>query len=173
MSNRKAKFVQIFPGCMHIKGFLTKEEQIAVTEIANEEQSKFYSDKEKKTLNSAKTRGRIYDAVENYPNAKFLTKMCVRAAEESHRKDASIRVVAPTHLLMLLYTKTKGMGYHCDDGENDGDEDYPIISLNVGNTCVFGFKDNEDNEKTIVWSLAHIASVFKKTWVERAPQFDI
>lgn len=140
----------LFPGCVHIKAHLTQEEQISIAKVAIVEDAKFYTETDPKKLNSSKTRGRIYDCVANYANGDFLTTVCVRAAQEANRIDPTIRVASPTHLLMLKYTTSAGMGYHRDDGDNDGEEDFPIVSINLGNSCVFCLKDEENVEKKIV-----------------------
>lgn len=62
-------------------------------------------------------------------------------------KDPSMPECNPTHLLLLYYASARGMGYHADNGENDGDNDHPIISFSLGNSCEFGMKLTKGEKK--------------------------
>lgn len=46
----------------------------------------------------------------------------------------------PTHALMLFYTSDRGMGFHRDEGDNDGKGDEPVVSISLGNTSEFAVK---------------------------------
>lgn len=104
--------------------------------------------------NSTPSRGRIYTSiVDEKMNTRdeFLTfsKICQDFTEEAHKIDSSILPYSPTHLLMLLYSGNRGMGFHRDNGKNDGDGDYPIVSFSLGNSCDFIFKFDNGEEKTV------------------------
>ena len=56
----------------------------------------------------------------------------------------------PTHLLTLYYAKERKMGWHRDDGSNDGQSEQPVVSLSVGNSCEFEVKhDQEEGPRSI------------------------
>jgi hypothetical protein len=85
----------------------------------------------------------------------------------------------PTHLLLLYYTSTDGMGWHRDSDKNDGDNDQPIVSIslsvfitpyhhlcilymvfdtvnddmNSGNSSTFGYKPLMRPEESVTVSL--------------------
>ncbi len=57
--------------------------------------------------------------------------------------DVTIPKSDVTHLLTIYYVKKDGMGWHADDGDNDGDADSPVISFTLGNSCIFEYKIND------------------------------
>lgn len=92
------------------------------------------------SLNSARTRGRIFEAMGVLPGASRLADLSKGIIATAHTTDNTLEPVLPTHMLMLLYTASKGMGYHVDDDPNDGDGVAPIVSLTIGTGCLFGVK---------------------------------
>ena len=92
--------------------------------------------------NCTKTRGRHYcnlnDFEENVKN--FLINICKNVINNVRSVDKTIPESNVTHLLTLCYETTRGMGFHRDDGSNDGDADSPVISFTIGNSCVFDYK---------------------------------
>lgn len=130
----------IVPGLVLIKKGLTPEQQTQLATIVQQ----LHADH--KFQQSGKYRDRIYGAINTYPEHQFLSCLCTRITELARQHDPTIKPMSPTHLLLLYYAGKNGMGYHRDDGENDGDEDYPIVSFSIGNTCRFGVKTEIDGE---------------------------
>jgi alkylated DNA repair dioxygenase AlkB len=93
-------------------------------------------------LNSTKTRGRIYDAVTTF-DGRFR-ELCQQVVHAARSADVSMPAMDPTHLLMLFYTSARGMGYHRDEGENDGQGDEPVVSVSLGNSSEFAVKHTRD-----------------------------
>jgi alkylated DNA repair dioxygenase AlkB len=58
--------------------------------------------------------------------------------------DPAMPDMDPTHLLTLYYAKERKMGWHRDEGSNDGKSEQPVVSLSVGNTCEFHVKHDEE-----------------------------
>jgi len=44
------------------------------------------------------------------------------------------------------------MCWHADDDPNDGDNDHPIVSLSIGNSCEFGLELDQQVSKIILTS---------------------
>lgn len=105
-------------------------------ELAQSEKFKF----------SVNSRDRIYDAISAYPNPTYLLDLCQNFLSQANAIDDTIIPSIPTHLLFLKYKNKNGMGYHRDDGKNDGKDLYPVVSLSVGNSCRFLMKQNNDDE---------------------------
>lgn len=59
---------------------------------------------------------------------------------EANKLDDQIIIDDPTHLLFLQYCTTKGMGFHKDNGKNDGAGVNPVVSISLGNSCIFSIK---------------------------------
>jgi alkylated DNA repair dioxygenase AlkB len=91
-------------------------------------------------LNAAYTRGRIYDAIDAFPDHEGLLSLCHDLVARARRVDPALPAMQPTHLLLLCYTSARGMAWHADAGENDGDNDHPIVSFSIGNRCTFGYE---------------------------------
>ena len=56
----------------------------------------------------------------------------------------------PSHCLVNLYRSPKGLRWHRDIYENDGDGDHPIVNLSVGATCVFGVEAGLGGKRKLV-----------------------
>jgi alkylated DNA repair dioxygenase AlkB len=122
----------IFPGCVYIKAALSEQEQVELATY-----SKAW---EPKLLPTTKTRNRVYDAISNFPNADHLLTLCKRLLTAANGVDKQIIVDTPTHLLFLQYFTNRGMGFHRDNGENDGSALNPVVSISLGNSCTFAVK---------------------------------
>ena len=130
----------IFPGCVYIKSALSQNEQIELAKL-----SKAW---ETQLLPSTTTRNRVYDAITKFPNADHLLSLCKRLLTEANRMDKQIIVDNPTHLLFLQYFTARGMGFHSDNGANDGSALNPVVSISLGNSCVFSVKHPKTNVRT-------------------------
>ena len=103
------------------------------------------------------TRGRVYDAIESYSLYGFpmpgyetndkdaLTLLGTRALALAQRADATMPDGAATHLLLVRYDGTKGISGHVDDALVDGDDDAPIVSINLGNKATFKYAEQPWN----------------------------
>lgn len=83
-------------------------------------------------------RRRHYGPLEEMP---FLA-WCGAAAALS----ATQQAVAYTHYIALHYaesTESPRIPWHQDNGENDGEDDAPIVSLSVGDSCCFQVSQNK------------------------------
>jgi hypothetical protein len=49
--------------------------------------------------------------------------------------------VEPTHLLAMYYARDRRLGWHRDDGANDGASEQPVVSLSLGDACDFLLRD--------------------------------
>ena len=103
-------------------------------------------------LNAARQgRGRAYDAVERVSaTCGPLSALLVAAAAKA---DARVDPVgaAMSHVLLLFYAKLdRGLGWHRDDGKNDGATLAPVVSLSLGCACDFGLKHETADAPTIL-----------------------
>lgn len=93
------------------------------------------------------TRGRVYDAIESYArglhedDGAALALLGTRALALAQRADAAMPDGAATHLLLVRYDGTKGIAGHVDDALVDGDDDAPIVSINLGNAATFKYAE--------------------------------
>ena len=99
----------------------------------------------------APTRGRVYDRLESYAfgmnehDGWALKRLGTRALALAQMADATMPDGAATHLLLVRYDGTKGIAGHVDDALVDGDDDAPIVSINLGNTAVFKYAEQPWN----------------------------
>jgi alkylated DNA repair dioxygenase AlkB len=92
-------------------------------------------------------RGRIFAELERFPRAQELRKLCANVVALARRADPSMPTMTPTHLLLNLYRKGRGIPTHADDAPNDGSGDHPVVSISLGNTCHFMLKHRHDRWK--------------------------
>jgi len=88
------------------------------------------------------SRGRVYDAVHCYRDSDQVAALCHSMISLARENDPAIPQMNPTHLIMLYYATAQGLYWHADDDVNDGDNDHPIVSLSLGNSCKFGYRIN-------------------------------
>jgi 2OG-Fe(II) oxygenase superfamily len=144
------KMIPLQPGLLLIKNGLSLSEQITLTEIA----MKLGEDPDKgfwkidqlgqKVLNQAPSsphRGRIFDALERFPSV--CNELCQSNLVRASEIDSSIHPIRATHLI-LLYYKTLAespiggyIPWHQDKDPNDGDQDKPVVSFTIGDSCEF------------------------------------
>lgn len=83
----------------------------------------------------------MFGAMSTY--SKLLSDLCERNLKLAVDADKTLKMVKPTHAIILYYqalatAPAKGyISWHQDNGENDGKEDYPIVSFSLGNSCDF------------------------------------
>lgn len=93
-------------------------------------------------------RGRCYDTVESFVGGEDLSAFARLCGDVAHENDPEMPLMEATHLLLLLYSKSRKLGWHRDDGPIDGTSPLPIVSLSLGNSCDFLVKEKE-SEKPI------------------------
>lgn len=156
-SGWERRVVPLQPGLLTIKNGLSPGLQMSLSKIALGLGEKgFWRTDEmgQRVLNSAPHRGRIYDAVKSFP--PIIAEAFQKNIDLAVKTDPTIRMVQATHLILLYYKtlpEAPAPGFipwHQDNGENDGDEDFPVVSFNIGDSCDFLI----NNQKPKI-SLAH------------------
>jgi alkylated DNA repair dioxygenase AlkB len=140
----------IAPGLVYLKQALSEDQQRWLAKYAidagNRKDHGFWIDapgengESTRVLNSDKGRGRIYDDVLNFPDAERVEDLCHKLVACARNKDSKMPEMNPTHLLLLYYATHDGMEWHSDSDKNDGNNDHPIVSICIGNSCDFGYK---------------------------------
>ena len=126
------------PGLILIRQAVSPEVQARLADQMNSVEERF--------KRSAGTRLRIYDAVDTYPEHEFMLELCALWLSQARTLDETVGESVPTHLLFLKYMSKNGMGFHRDNGENDGEAEYPVVSLSLGNACDFLVKHHHSDE---------------------------
>lgn len=139
----KCRVVKLGIGSVLIKNALNKEEQVWLAKYAmnlskTDSNGGFY--RSKNVLNATQSRGRIYKNLSEYPDQTKITNMCLDFVNMARQVAPKLPIMKPTHLLLLYYTSSTGLAWHRDSDPNDGDNDEPIVSISLGNSCVFGYK---------------------------------
>lgn len=140
---KKVEIIELGPGSVFIKNALNIKQQISLSRYALhvdriDKNGGFYQDNNKKCLNATRSRGRIYRQLIAYPQFVNIKNLCLGLLNLVHHK--RLPKMTPTHLLLLYYASDKGIKWHRDTDPNDGDNDEPIVSISLGNSCVFGYK---------------------------------
>eukprot|EP01121_Diplochlamys_sp_Union-15-3_P005552 TRINITY_DN15896_c0_g1_i1.p1 TRINITY_DN15896_c0_g1~~TRINITY_DN15896_c0_g1_i1.p1 ORF type:complete len:244 (-),score=37.48 TRINITY_DN15896_c0_g1_i1:24-755(-) len=144
---KQTKIERIAHGLVILKGILNEEQQkwlanYALTASSTDTKGGFWSvlPDGKTVLNNDKGRGRIYDAITEFPEPTQIEALCQSLVKLSREVDDRMPEMKPTHLLLLYYATEEGMYWHKDSDPNDGDNDHPIVSIAIGNSCSFGYK---------------------------------
>ena len=110
-----------------------------------------------RSLNSTKTRGRMYRALDQYTPA--LQEMFPRHGQRVHQlaclADAAMpaachNMPSSTHALVLYYATNRGMGEHRDNSKNDGSSDQPVISFHLGKAVDVSVRHEKHHEKVVI-----------------------
>lgn len=120
-------------GLVLFKGALSQEEQETIAKMSLTLVDNFKI--------SARSRYRIYNAMTTYPDNEYIMNIVRRYLKIASETDYSILTDDPTHLLFLRYESGGKIGFHRDNGENDGAGLNPVISFSIGNSCNFAVKD--------------------------------
>jgi alkylated DNA repair dioxygenase AlkB len=152
-SNDNTNKIQVIaPGLVFLKSALNVQQQRWLAKYAidagSREHNGFWlttttmneNNEKQKILNSDKSRGRIYDDVENFPDPQLVQQLCHSLVDQARDLDNKMPQMDPTHLLLLYYASEDGMEWHSDSDVNDGNNDHPIVSITIGNACDFGYK---------------------------------
>lgn len=152
MLAKPKQVICVSPGLVHIKGALTEEEQVKFADVVlnlgeRPDGKGFYTSPETldKVLNVKPHRGRMYEEIKDLPSFKEegLTDKICRSIKDACEIDPNLIYQEPTHVIMLMYKRLAvppADGYipwHIDNGKNDGDDEYPIVNLALGETCNF------------------------------------
>lgn len=130
-------------GIVILEGVLSVEQQTALIDIVR----RFGGLKDlEDNWNFFGMRGRAFKRLDRYSEAdrEILRAIIDRFRELTEREDETLRYPPSTHLLTLWYPTSRGIGWHRDDndrvkGGNNGDDDAPVYSLTLGNTCNFEY----------------------------------
>jgi alkylated DNA repair dioxygenase AlkB len=179
----------IAPGLVLFKGALNLDQQkwlanYALVDVEDGDKHSFMATvpgRPGKVYNSDEGRGRIYDSLMTFPNYQTIQTLCNSLVGKARELDAKMPQMMPTHLLLLKYANADGMYWHADSDPNDGDNDHPIVSISLGNSCDFGFKlvfQQEqfirlDSGDVLIWGgpnrmLLHCVG---KVYLNTAPEF--
>lgn len=123
------------PGLVLLKNFLTKKESDNLANI-------FISLKEK--FKASENRERFYSRIESLPDKKLILDMSNRIVTNANKIDNSLKIIDYTHAIFLKYSKDSNLKLHRDISPNDGLEDYPIISISGGRSCLFKYIDDKE-----------------------------
>jgi hypothetical protein len=135
----------IMPGLVHIPRAIPMAMQIhIVNEVLKHGHSsrKIWKQDPKTNVwelnNLRQGRGRIYDAIDKYGSVssllQSLTETLVRRAQVA---DPTMPSICITHLLTMYYTTPTKLGWHADNGSQDGSSLQPVVSISLGNECDF------------------------------------
>lgn len=136
------------PGLVLMRGALSPHLQQLITRSILEfgERDRKWWKKEKinkkeewKLNNFRQGRGRIYDRMESFPCQDMLRKVCLESVRKARCLDKWMPDMIPTHLLVLFYTSARKLGWHRDNGAQDGQSDCPVVSISLGNSCDFSY----------------------------------
>ena len=101
--------------------------------------------------NKRQGRGRIYDKLSSFFSARYLNLFCKDITELAMSHDEELPSIDPTHLLVMYYTTSRNLGWHSDNGKQDGVSLEPVVSLSIGNTCDFQYKFGKtDTPKSVI-----------------------
>ncbi|MEU9092533.1 alpha-ketoglutarate-dependent dioxygenase AlkB [Streptomyces sp. NPDC048428] len=99
---------------------------------------------------------RTADDVNGAPVAAFpewLAELGRAAVAEAYGSEFPVRTYAPDAALINFYDDTARMGMHQDKDERSG---APVVSLSIGDTCVFRFGNTESRGQP--WTDVELAS---------------
>lgn len=135
-----SNIVSLEPGLVHIKSCLSITEQVKLSQLALQQDNKgcggFWGNDQK--LNCTENRGRIFNSVNAFP--KEFLQTCINTLKLAREADDTLPVINPTHLIMLYYqtlATTPHIPWHQDNGENDGQSNFPVTSISLGDSCDF------------------------------------
>lgn len=142
------KIVQLSPGLIHLQNAFSIPNQLnlvrAAFELGQKEGEGWERDGQ---LNNTAYRGRVFKALSTIP--KELREANREALKLACDADSSLECVEATHMILLKYLtlpETPKNGYipwHRDNGQNDGQIPFPVVSLSLGDSCEFLICDDK------------------------------
>ena len=128
------------PGLVLIRNALDVPTQVAVAQVAMDRgrdgERGFWTSGGELNSSKACSRGRVFDAIDTFDAS--LPDLCAAAVVKACAVDPLMPPMVATHLLMVYYTAGRGIFWHRDDAPNDGQNEHPVVSFSLGNTCSFG-----------------------------------
>ena len=128
------------PGLVVIRNALSSDAQSRVAALAmargREAERGFWKSNGELNCSAACHRGRVFDAIGAFDDC--LSELCTEAVQHACMLDPQMPSMSPTHLLLVYYASGRGIFWHKDDAPNDGQNDHPVVSFSLGNTCTFG-----------------------------------
>lgn len=124
------------PGLFSISNALNKSQQKLITDACYK-----VGIMEDRLIYNVPYRGRMYCALNSLP--KPVTDIFYNNLATFSEVDPTLKFKVPTHAIVLHYKpecKIEGKSYipwHQDNGDNDGQLDYPVLSYNFGDACEF------------------------------------
>lgn len=136
------QIVSLSPGLVHIRGAFPILKQVDLVKAAFElGQRESQGWEEEGNLNCTPYRGRVFKEVSAIPSAlKDASQFALKLACQY---DSSLKPIEATHMILLKYLTQPAspkMGYipwHRDNGQNDGKDDFPVVSIALGDSCDF------------------------------------
>lgn len=143
-SARRAEVIE--PGLVVIRNALDVPAQCKAAELAmargREAERGFWKPGSRELNSSASCkRGRVFDAIDAFKDTN-LQQLCTAAVADAREADSSMPDMDATHLLLVYYESGRGIFWHKDDAPNDGQNDRPVVSFSLGNTCSFAVCHN-------------------------------
>ena len=107
------------PGLVIIRGAISAEDQQILASSAH----RLGKRRDGGFLNAAEGRGRIYDKATRLPGC--FRRLCGKAVVAARASDDAMPSMTPSHVLVNKYTSSKGLLWHRDIYDNDGDGEHP------------------------------------------------
>ncbi|CAE8711561.1 unnamed protein product, partial [Polarella glacialis] len=99
-------------------------------------------------LNNGRTRGRVYCALSKH--RRWVTDLCLQQVGRARLADRQMPGMDPTHVVLLRYTSEAGRAWHRDNGGNDCHGEEPVVSVSLGDSCDFAFREEWGSEGKVV-----------------------
>lgn len=130
MNVQPSSYTLLQPGLQLLKQALHPTEQIELIKILS--QQTFLSS------GNNEDRKRLFDRLDRYPLLSNINKKLITLAR---RFDESFPEDPPTHFIALRYNSLSKthchIPWHVDNGNNDGQIDFPVTSISLGDSCDF------------------------------------
>lgn len=124
------------PGIVIVRNILSVDEQLKLINIIEDAGGLKDIDG---NWNFFGHRGRRFSNLNKYD--EFVKSYMEKIKDTVEEMDSTLIWAPFTHMLTLWYPTEKGIGWHVDSyGGNDGDENAPVYSLTLGNSCIFEYK---------------------------------
>ena len=132
------------PGLVLIRNALDIDAQVEAARLAmargRDGERGFWTNGSELNCSKSCSRGRVFDAIDTFDES--LVGLCTAAVHAARAVDLHLPEMVPTHLLMVFYAAGRGIFWHKDNAPNDGQNDHPVVSFSLGNTCTFGVCHN-------------------------------
>ncbi|MBK5232295.1 MAG: alpha-ketoglutarate-dependent dioxygenase AlkB [Thermoleophilia bacterium] len=158
----KGEPVEIAPGAVHVPGWLSLEEQRKLVESCRQWAQGPTPMRHPKVGRGGQMSVKMVslgwhwlpyrysrtaddlDGQEILPFPDWLKEMAKRGVADAHGDQAAADAYEPDAALINFYDEVAKMGLHQDKDEQS---DAPVVSLSLGDTCVFRFGNTENRNK--------------------------